>query len=128
MVAVSFYENAADRSVREGELLDLSTDGRVRWLARRGMDTRMFSLDIWLQELAAGDRQRRRWSMADEVFYVLRGSGQTLEWQVEAEIGDRYAARAAREKAASNRSAASTPTGTGSRRTCRSTSACCAAT
>jgi hypothetical protein len=31
MVAVSFYENAADRSVREGELLDLSTDGRVRW-------------------------------------------------------------------------------------------------
>ena len=31
MVAVSFYENAADRSVRKGELLDLSTDGRVRW-------------------------------------------------------------------------------------------------
>jgi quercetin dioxygenase-like cupin family protein len=72
-------------------------DGRVRWLARRGMDTRMFSLDIWLQELAAGDRQRRRWSMADEVFYVLRGSGETLEWQVEAEIGERYVARAARE-------------------------------
>jgi quercetin dioxygenase-like cupin family protein len=72
-------------------------DGRVRWLARRGMDTRIFSLDLWLQDLAAGARERRRWSMADEVFYVLRGSGHTLEWQVEAEIGDCYVARAARE-------------------------------
>ena len=72
-------------------------DGRVRWLARQGMDTRIFSLDLWLQELAAGAGERRRWCMADEVVYVLRGGGHTLEWQVEAEIGDCYVAREARE-------------------------------
>jgi quercetin dioxygenase-like cupin family protein len=70
-------------------------DGRVKWLARQGMDTRLFSLDIWLQEIAGGARERRRWRMGDEVFYVLEGAGHTLEWQVEAEISDRYVARAA---------------------------------
>jgi len=35
--------------------------------------------------------------MADEVLYVLEGGGHTLEWQVEAEIGDCYLARATRE-------------------------------
>ena len=35
--------------------------------------------------------------MADEVFYVLDGSGYTLEWQVEADIDDRYYARVAKE-------------------------------
>ena len=81
----------------EDEPWEDTPDGRVRWLARQGMDTRIFSLDLWLHELAAGAAHRRRWRMADEVFYVLRGSGHTLEWQVEAEIGDRYVARAARE-------------------------------
>lgn len=71
-------------------------DGRLKWLARQGMDTRLFSLDIWLQQVAAGAEEQRRWRMADEVFYVLEGSGHTLEWQVEAEIADRYEARVAR--------------------------------
>lgn len=72
-------------------------EGRVKWLARAGLDTRIFSLDIWLQEVAAGRPARAHWHMADEVFYVLEGSGHTLEWQVEAEIDDRYYARVARE-------------------------------
>jgi quercetin dioxygenase-like cupin family protein len=72
-------------------------DGRVKWLARQGMDTRIFSLDLWLHEIAAGTSDRRHWHMADEVFYVLRGGGHTLEWQVEAEISDRYVARVARQ-------------------------------
>jgi quercetin dioxygenase-like cupin family protein len=71
-------------------------DGRIRWLARRGMDTRFFSLDIWLQALAPGAGPRH-WHMADEVFHVLEGAGHTLEWQVEADITDRYRARVAKE-------------------------------
>jgi hypothetical protein len=35
--------------------------------------------------------------MADEIFHALEGSGHTLEWQVEAEIADRYYARVAEE-------------------------------
>jgi mannose-6-phosphate isomerase-like protein (cupin superfamily) len=35
--------------------------------------------------------------MADEVFYVLEGSGHSLHWEVESEIAERYYARVADE-------------------------------
>ena len=35
--------------------------------------------------------------MADEVAYVLSGTGQSLQWEVEAEIAERYHARVAKE-------------------------------
>jgi mannose-6-phosphate isomerase-like protein (cupin superfamily) len=35
--------------------------------------------------------------MADEVLYVLSGSGFSLHWEVEAEIAEKYYARIARE-------------------------------
>jgi oxalate decarboxylase/phosphoglucose isomerase-like protein (cupin superfamily) len=35
--------------------------------------------------------------MADEVAYVLSGQGESLQWQVEAEIAERYYARVAKE-------------------------------
>ncbi|HLQ61808.1 MAG TPA: cupin domain-containing protein [Candidatus Acidoferrales bacterium] len=72
-------------------------DGRVKWLANRDMDVRLFSVDVFLQEIAAGSRSACHWHMADELFYVLEGSGRTLEWQVEADIEDRYYARVARK-------------------------------
>ena len=73
-----------------------SPEGRVKWLAREDLDTRIYSLDIWLQDIAAGTATPSHWHMADETFYVLEGSGHTLEWQVEAEIDDRYYARVAK--------------------------------
>ena len=72
-------------------------EGRLKWLARAGMDVRLFSTDVFLQELAPGGLSARHWHMGDEVFYVLEGAGRTLEWQVEADIEDRYYARVARE-------------------------------
>ena len=71
-------------------------DGRVKWLARAGMDVRLFGIDVLLQEIPAGDRSPAHWHMADELLHVLRGRGHTLEWQVEADIDDRYYARVAR--------------------------------
>jgi oxalate decarboxylase/phosphoglucose isomerase-like protein (cupin superfamily) len=35
--------------------------------------------------------------MADEVLYVLSGSGTSLQWEVEAEIAEKYYARIAKE-------------------------------
>jgi oxalate decarboxylase/phosphoglucose isomerase-like protein (cupin superfamily) len=35
--------------------------------------------------------------MADEVAYVISGSGESLQWEVESEIADRYYARVAKE-------------------------------
>jgi quercetin dioxygenase-like cupin family protein len=72
-------------------------DGRIKWLANRDMDVRLNSLDIWLQQIAPGNHTAKHWHMADELFYVISGSGYTLEWQVEADIADRYYARVAKE-------------------------------
>lgn len=74
-----------------------SADGRLKWLANSGMDVRMNTVDVWLQDLPGGGASSRHWHMADEIFYVLEGSGQTQEWQVEADIDDRYYARIALE-------------------------------
>ena len=72
-------------------------DGRLKWLARSGMDVRLFGIDVYLQAIPAGGRTAAHWHMADELLYVLGGRGHTLEWQVEADIDDRYYARVARE-------------------------------
>ncbi len=80
-----------------GEPWRVTPDGKIKWLANRTMDVRLNSVDVWLQEIAGGSHSARHWHMADEVFFVAEGAGYTLEWQVEAEIDDRYYARVARE-------------------------------
>jgi quercetin dioxygenase-like cupin family protein len=75
----------------------LTRDGKIKWLANRDMDVRLHSVDVYLQDLTAGGRSAKHWHMADELFYVIQGSGYTLEWQVEADIDDRYYARVAKE-------------------------------
>lgn len=71
--------------------------GRIKWLAGKDMDVRLFTVDVWLQEIAPAAGTARHWHMADELFYVIEGDGHTLEWQVEADIDDRYYARVAKE-------------------------------
>ena len=55
------------------------------------------SLDLYQQEIPAGGRSGKHWHMADEAIYVISGSGHSLQWDVEAEIDDRYYARIAKE-------------------------------
>jgi quercetin dioxygenase-like cupin family protein len=72
--------------------------GRMRVLSSpRRTDVRTFSVDVFELEVPPGGRSGRRWQMADEVLYVLSGSGYSLHWQVEAEIAERYYARIAVE-------------------------------
>ena len=72
--------------------------GRERVLAsKERTDVRAFSVDLAEVQLDAGARSARFWHMADEVNYVLSGSGETLQWDVEAEIDDKYYARVATE-------------------------------
>jgi quercetin dioxygenase-like cupin family protein len=73
-------------------------DGIVRVLASPAYaDQRIFSVDVYQQQIPAGSRSARHWHMADEVLYVLSGAGQSLHWEVEAEIAERYYARIATE-------------------------------
>jgi quercetin dioxygenase-like cupin family protein len=72
--------------------------GRVRVLSSpERTDVRTFSVDAFVLDVPAGSRSGRRWHMADEVLYVLSGTGHSLHWEVEAEIAERYYARVAEE-------------------------------
>ncbi|HUY23803.1 MAG TPA: cupin domain-containing protein [Candidatus Saccharimonadales bacterium] len=72
--------------------------GRVRVLSSpETPDVRTFSIDVFELEVPAGGHSGKRWQMADEVLYVLSGSGYSLHWEVEAEIADKYYARIALE-------------------------------
>ncbi len=77
---------------------ETTPDGRIRWLASPALpDQRIFSVDVYEQEIAPGSRSGRHWHMADEVLYVLSGAGTSLQWEVEAEIAEKYHARIAKE-------------------------------
>jgi quercetin dioxygenase-like cupin family protein len=71
-------------------------DGTVRTIASKDTDDlRLFSIDLYEQKIQPGAASARHWHMADEIVYVLEGSGHSLHWDVEAEIADRYYARIA---------------------------------
>lgn len=77
---------------------ELTRDGRVRVLSSsQQTKVRLFSVDIYQQEISGGSRSAKHWHMADEVLYVLSGHGYSLHWDVEAEVGDQYRARIAKE-------------------------------
>ena len=77
---------------------ETTRDGRVRVLASKERDdVRLFSVDVYEQLIPAGSRSAKHWHMADEVLYVISGSGYSLHWEVEAEIAERYYARVALE-------------------------------
>jgi len=79
-------------------LWETTRDGRVRVLASKDTpNVRVFSVDVYEQEIPAGSRSGKHWHMADEVAYVISGSGESLQWEVEAEIAERYYARVATE-------------------------------
>jgi quercetin dioxygenase-like cupin family protein len=72
--------------------------GRVRTMSSpQRADVRTFSVDVFELDIPAGSRSGKRWQMADEVLYVLSGSGYSLHWEVQAELADRYYARIAAE-------------------------------
>jgi quercetin dioxygenase-like cupin family protein len=77
---------------------ETTRDGRIRVLCSKDTpDVRVFSVDVYEQEIPAGSRSAKHWHMADEVAYVISGRGEVLQWEVEAEIAERYHARVAKE-------------------------------
>jgi len=77
---------------------ETTRDGRVRVLCSKDTpDVRVFSVDVYEQEIAPGSLSAKHRHMADEVAYVISGQGESLQWEVEAEIAERYYARVAKE-------------------------------
>ena len=72
--------------------------GRMRVITSpQRSDARIFSVDAFELEIPAGSRSGKYWKMADEVYYVIEGDGYALQWEVEAEIAEKYYARVALE-------------------------------
>jgi quercetin dioxygenase-like cupin family protein len=77
---------------------ETTQEGRVRVItAKDRIDQRIVSIDLYEQEIPPAGRSARHWHMADEVLYVMSGSGRSLHWEVEAEIAERYYARVAKQ-------------------------------
>jgi quercetin dioxygenase-like cupin family protein len=77
---------------------ETTRDGRVRVIsAPERTDVRSYAVDLYEQEIAPGGASGKHWHMADEVVYVISGNGHSLQWDVEADIDDKYYARIANE-------------------------------
>jgi quercetin dioxygenase-like cupin family protein len=77
---------------------ETTRDGRIRVICSKDTPhVRVFAVDLYEQEIAPGSRSGRHWHMADEVAYAISGEGECLQWEVEAEIAERYYARIAKE-------------------------------
>src|SRR5207302_3156678 len=71
-------------------------DGHVRIISSpEKKDVRTNSVDVYQQEIAPGRTSAKHWHMADEAVYVQSGKGHSLQWDVEADIADKYYARIA---------------------------------
>ncbi len=82
---------------RDDTRWETTRDGRVRVLSSpTRTDVRAFSVDVYQQEIPGRSRSAKHWHMADEIAYVMSGRGASLQWDVEAEIGERYQARVAK--------------------------------
>ena len=73
---------------------ETTRDGRLRQiLSPQRTDARTHSLDLYEQEIPAGGTSAKHWHMADEYVYILSGIGTSLQWDVAAEIDEKYYAR-----------------------------------
>lgn len=73
----------------------MSPFGKIRQVTNS--NARLMSIDISEIEVSAGSHSGKRWQMADEALFVRSGSGYSLQWEVEAEIDEKYYARIANE-------------------------------
>ncbi|WIX77096.1 cupin domain-containing protein [Amycolatopsis carbonis] len=82
---------------QEDTVWETTPMGRVRVLnSPERTDLRQFSVDVFELDIPAGSHSGKHWKMADEVLYVLDGSGYSLHWEVQEEIAEKYYARVAK--------------------------------
>jgi uncharacterized cupin superfamily protein len=60
--------------------------GHMRKIAGMGVPLRIKATTAFVQDIPGGSRSGKRWQMADEIFFILEGSGHSLHWDVAAEI------------------------------------------
>ncbi|HEY2790744.1 MAG TPA: cupin domain-containing protein [Micromonosporaceae bacterium] len=69
---------------------EMSRHGLLKHLLNEGMNTRMETVDVYMQILPPGSRSGRHRHLAEECLYVLEGQGYDIHQDCDVEIGDTY--------------------------------------
>lgn len=69
---------------------EMSRQGLLKHLINEGMNTRMETVDAYMQILPPGSRSGRHRHLAEECLYVLEGHGYDLHQDCDVEITDTY--------------------------------------
>ena len=65
-----------------------SPQGRLKHLAREGINPRIKDVDMYIQELPPGGCSGKHRHMAEELMFILEGRGYSLHWDVEFDLTD----------------------------------------
>src|SRR5689334_20590205 len=76
---------------------EMARQGLLKHLVNEAMNTRMETVDAYMQIIPAGSRSGRHRHLAEECLYVLEGHGYDLHQDCDVEITDTYHWRAAEE-------------------------------
>ncbi len=99
---VTWYRDRleAAEQAKQGNLKSLVTPDDMPWdnceqgilkhLVHADMATVENTLDLVIQLIPAGSRSGKHRHMGEEYMFILEGSGYSLHWDVEMELGDRY--------------------------------------
>jgi quercetin dioxygenase-like cupin family protein len=69
---------------------EMSRQGLLKHLLNSGMNTRMETVDAYMQIIPAGSRSGKHRQLAEECLYVLEGRGYDLHQDCDVEIADTY--------------------------------------
>ena len=67
-----------------------SPDGRIKHLVRPELDTKECCVDIYMQFIEPGRSSGRHRHLAEEIFYVVEGSGHDLHWDVKFDCREEF--------------------------------------
>ena len=69
---------------------EVCQQGTIKHLLNEKMDTRIKTLDIYMQLIPACSRSGKHRHMAEEYMFILEGKGHSLHWDVDMELGEEY--------------------------------------
>ena len=67
-----------------------SPHGRLKHLAREGINSRIKDIDMYMQELPPGGSSGKHRHTAEELMFILEGRGYSLHWDVDFDFDEAY--------------------------------------
>ncbi|MBI2303635.1 MAG: cupin domain-containing protein [Chloroflexi bacterium] len=69
---------------------EMSPQGKIKHIVNSKMDTRIKTVDVYMQEIPPSSRSGKHRHMGEEYVYVLEGKGYDLHWDVDMEVTDHF--------------------------------------